>query len=170
MSRKTVRAGIATWLRSSVPGLNTVYAGLPRVIPATAFFPAASTGQISGAVCCVHLPTDGESRVAVGGATGGWKRIDYTVELQLFFRRTAPAALNAGNGATGDAGIVATAEFDDLVDAIKDRIRADRTAAGAVWQWGEARFSGRYGDLVERGDALDLWATLTTQATEFIPS
>lgn len=170
MSRTSVRAGIADWLRTNVAGLNTVYAGLPRVIPASAFFPPAASGQLAGAVCCVHLPTDGETRAALGGATGGWKQIDYTVELQLFFRRLAPADLNAGNGATGDAGIVATEQFDALVDALKARIRADRTAAGAVWQWGEARFSGRYGELVERGDALDLWATVTTQATEFIPS
>lgn len=168
MSRLTIRKGIADWLRDNVSGLNTVYAGLPRVIPATAFFPN-TPGSVSGAVCCVHLPADDEARISSGGEHAGWKRLDHTVELQLFFRHVAPATIAAGDG-TADAGIVATEAFDELVEDLKARIRADRTAGGAAWQWGESRLSGRYGDLVERGDALDLWARITTVATEWLPT
>lgn len=162
MSRQSVRQGIANWLAAGTPALRTVYAGLPRVIPATAFWGSA-TGATHGAVAAVHLPADRERRRALGGANAGWKQLDYTVEIQLFFRYVAPA-----DALGRDAGLEATEQFDALIDSIKARIRSDRTAGGEVWQWGEDQLSGRYGDPTELGDAVDLRAYLTTVATEWL--
>lgn len=166
MSRATVRAGIATWLTGQVPGINTVYRGQRRIIPATAF----TKGQVGapfGAVAMVHILNEAENRIAVGGAQAGWKRLDYQVEIQLFFRWTSPAR---SANTDSDSGLEATDAFDAIVDALKARIRADRTAGGTVWQWGEKRLTGRYGELVERGDALELWAGIATEVTEMLPT
>lgn len=162
MSRATVRAGVASWLTGRVPGINTVYRSFPRVIPAPSFV-AGQTGARYGAVASVHILSDAEARIALGGANAGWKRLDYQIEIQLFFRWTGPAV-------TGDGGLEASDAFDTIVDALKARIRADRTAGGTVWQWGEKRLTGRYGELVERGDALELWAGIVTEVTEMLPT
>lgn len=164
MSRAIVRAGVRAWLTGQVAGINTVYRAIPKVIPANAFV-AGQTGATAGCVAMVHIASDRESRIAMGGEHGGWKRVDYEVDIQLFFRHTAPSV------ALGDdAGLVASDELDAIVETLKARIRADRTAGGTVWQWGEAELVGRYGELVERGDAVELWAEISTEVTEMIPT
>ena len=164
MSRATVRTGIMSWLTGQVPGINTVYRTFPRSVPATAFV-AGQTGARYGAVASVHILSDAEQRIALGGATNGWKRLDYQIEIQLWFRWTGPVT-DVGD----DAGIEASDVFDTMVDTLKARIRADRTAGGTVWQWGEKRLTGRYGELVERGDALELWAGIVVEVTEMLPT
>lgn len=163
MSRAIVRAGVRAWLTGQVAGINTVYRAIPRVIPGTAFV-QGQIGATSGCVAMVHIAGDKESRIAMGGEHGGWKRVDYALDIQLFFRHTTPAGL------ADDAGLVAADEFDTIVETLKARIRADRTAGGTVWQWGEAELVGRYGELVERGDAVELWAEISTEVTEMIPT
>ncbi len=164
MSRASVRAGVTAWLTGQVPGINTVYRSFPRNIPASAFV-AGQTGARYGAVACVHILSDAEARIAMGGATAGWKRLDYQIEIQLMFRWTGPSTALAADG-----GLEASDTFDATVDTLKARIRADRTAGGTVWQWGERRLTGRYGELVERGDALELWAGIATEVTEMLPT
>lgn len=169
MSRETVRAGIAAWLsEGNLPNLGTVFAGTPRIIPGKAFFPA-EVGADFGVIICVHIRADSEQRVAIGGETGGWKQIDYSVDLQICCRQNL-SDIPSDPEHEDDLGLIATANFDHFYDTLKDRIRSDRTAADAVWQWGEARLAGRYGELVDRGSSLEQWATITTTATEFIPS
>lgn len=162
MSRATVRAGLAAWLSGQVTGINTVYRSFPRLIPAGAFV-AGQVGATCGCVAVVHIVSDAELRIALGGEHAGWKRVDYQIELQLFFRHTSPASF-----AENDAGLIAVDEFDAIVERLKARIRADRTAGGTVWQWGEADLHGEYSELIERGDALEMWASIATEVTEMI--
>lgn len=160
MSRATLRAGIQAWLSSQVVGINTVYSAQPQLIPASAFYAPGTFGASSGCVAVIDILSETENRIALGGATSGWKRVDYQVGVQLFFRSTAPAPLNQ------DAGQVAMAAFDTIIENLKLRIRADRTAGGTVWQWGEGSLIGTYGEMVAEGDARVAWAMIQTEVTE----
>lgn len=170
MSRATVRAGLRTWLSGQVAGINTVYPALPRVIPAAAFV-AGQTGTGDGCVAVLTIVSEQERRGGLGGATSGGKWIDYVVVIQLFYRRTLPQTGQVGEtNPDADMAIVAMGSFDALVETLKARIRADRTAGGAVWQWGEKALSGEYGDPYERGDAIEIWGALRVAVTEWIQS
>lgn len=164
MSRATIRAALAAWLAPpNVAGINTVYRAMPRIIPGQAFFPAIAAGTGMGCVAMINIVAEAEARKAIGGANSGWKRVDYVVEIQLFFRSNKPAALNS------DGALEAMDAFDAIVNALKVRIRADRTAnSSAVWQWGEAELSGRYGEMKETPQGLEQWAAIRTAVTEWI--
>lgn len=163
MSRATVRAAISSWLTGAVSGINTVYSAFPAVMPGQAFF-GSGPGVSSGAVAVVHIQSESETRVAFGGPTSGKKRVDYIVELHVFFRSITPAGLNS------DQAVDAADALDTIIDALKARIRADRTAGSPdVWQWGEGQLSGQYGEPAMTGDgSVELWASITTQATEWL--
>lgn len=167
MSRSTVRQAIATWLAPpAVAGINRVYTSHPALM--TGFY-GTSPGTTGGAVLAIHLAADTETRLAVGGPHSGKKRVDYSVELHVYFRSMAVAATDGS-----DPGEMAADALDTIIGNLKDRIRADRQAgtgypAGAVWQWGEANFTGQYGELSQDGDgACSLWAVVKTDATEFL--
>lgn len=163
MSRRTIRAAIAIYLTGAVTGIPTVYRGLPALIPGDAWFPSAGAGNQVGCVLCVNIISDTEHRVAVGGATGGKKRVDYVVDLQLFFRSVKPAPINS------DAALEATDAFDDIIENLKAKIRADRTAASsAVWQWGEADLTGVYGEPYSGDNGTEWWASIRTEVTEWL--
>ena len=170
MSRATVRAGLAAWLTSSITAIRTVYPALPRVMPADAFT-AGLVGSPEGCVACITLAAEQEGRTAMGGATAGQKRVDYDVVIQLFYRRFVQQTVQVGElTVAADMAVVAMNSFDAIVEQVKARIRADRTASGSVWQWGEAELTGEYSDPYERGDAIECWGAIHTQATEFIVS
>lgn len=163
MSRSTVRAAMAAWLvPQQLPGINTVYRGFPTIIPGGAFFPAVPGGG-AGAVVVINVSSAREQRIAIGGAHGGQKRVDYVVEFHLFYRSTRKAPLG------GDAGLDMTDDFDQLIDALKTRIRADRTAeSAAIWQWGEGELSDQIGEPRQTGHGLEQWGKVRTQVTEWL--
>lgn len=163
MSRQTIRGAIADWLAPpNVAGINTVYRGFPSEIPGRAFF--GGPGQLSGCVAIVYIAGEIETRKAMGGPTSGKKRVDYLIEIHLRYRTIRPPA----NGS--DVGLDATDEFDNIVEALKARIRSDRTAGStAVWQWGESDLGSRYGELVQDGAGGAIqWGAITTTATEWL--
>lgn len=164
MSRATIRAAMAAWLAPpAVAGINTVYRGQPKIIPGQAFF-AGVTGVNSGCVAMIHIARDTEKRIAIGGPTSGKKRIDYTVEFRLLYRLVRSASTTGG-----DAGLDATDEFDAIVDALKARIRADRTAnSAAIWQWGEADLGGTYSPMKETANGVEMWCSISTVVTEWL--
>jgi hypothetical protein len=163
VSRATVRWAIADWLTGKVDGINTVYSAAPALIPGDAFFPAGVAGVGYGAVCYVHIPVSAENRRALGGAYSGKKRVDHTVELHVLFRSIAPA-VTAG----GDRALDAADRFDTVIDNLVDVIRSDRNAGDstAVWQWGE-NLNHRFGEPVANNTAVEIWAVVTTTATEW---
>lgn len=79
-----------------------------------------------GAEMIVEIPEDVEARSAKAGATGGEKIIRYSVVLHIFHESKMPHSEDAGN------------DVNALIEAVKDRIRADRTLGGIVVQAGES--------------------------------
>ena len=96
-----------------------------------------TSGQVSGAVATVHLVTSTEKRRSFGGGgdgnipPSGEKRVDYQLYLETYFRSRQQR--------TEDA----TADFDEFLDSLVNRFRADRTwGTGGrtwdqIWQAGE---------------------------------
>lgn len=140
MTRAAVRNGIASYFGGSnynatdriwrdgplaSAGLAGVRAYFPKRAPDGDYTVDLAPGRAMGAVMVVHIPNETEVRIAIQGATGGIKRQTYSVELHLYHLAQTPH--------TEDA----QADFDGLLDAITDRIRADRTLGGIVVQAGE---------------------------------
>jgi hypothetical protein len=163
MSRASIRAGIVAYLGGgSVTGLNTVYSASPKMIPERAYYTGTTT---QGAVALVEIGDPVETRRAIGGATNGRKRLDYPVTIQIIFRYIAAPSADV------DMLLPAMDAFDVVLDAIKARIRADRTAGGAVWEWGEQSLMDNIADPNPLASgAVEIWGSISTQATEWLNS
>lgn len=160
MSRASVRAGLASYLDAHTTAA-VVYSTPPKSIPENVYF---AGGAESGWVLLVTVGSTTENRVAIGGVSSGKKRIDYTVELQVIFRHVRPPA------ADDDELVNAMEAFDVVIDELKAAIRADRTAGGAVWQWGE-QLTDLFGDArALTSGVAEQWGVITTTATEWITS
>lgn len=124
MSRATIRQAVVDWFGNGhVAGLGTLYTAQPRTIPGGDF--AITNGAMSGAVATVHIEHELEHRAALGGPYSGEKKIDYTVGLVVMFRSRQASQ----DDAMGD--------YDALIEAIKERLRSDRSFGGTVWIAGE---------------------------------
>lgn len=159
MSRAAVRAAITAYFTpASLSLVGAVYAGRPKLIPAQAYNLSQNNG--SGAVICVHLPTDVERRVAVGGPTAGEKFNVHDAALEVFF-----------SSVKADA-VAAQQDSDTVLDSIVARIRADRTlgAPTVIWQAGE----GTTGIRVELAEpdinpqAVTITAVVRFEAWEYV--
>lgn len=164
MSRSSIRAGLTQFLANGTTGVNTWYSSSPKLIRESDYF-ANQVGAAYGAVGIVHIGTAVEMRKGMGGPTSGSKRLDYPVEIQVLFLYSA-AAVAVG----GDSGVDAQTAWDGVIDAVKARIRADRTAGGAVWEWGE---TGGLADVASEPNQLgsggvQIWGAITTTATEWL--
>lgn len=167
MGSQGVRAAIAAHLAPpAIPGLSTVYRGLPVTIVDTDWAIGIDTGW--GAGSYLHINDRAESRVAMGGEHGGIKRVDYQCALVVFFRwrYTDHGPDNATDGWT-DA-------FDGLIDDLVTRIRADRTfgcgTSGPIWQVGEGEQDVRVQVDAPHEDSgqVVVWAALEFEVTEMV--
>jgi hypothetical protein len=160
MSRKQVRDNVVKWVsEEQIPTLNQVFTSFPkRVNFQTNSFP----GQVSRAAAVVFIESEGETRIAIGGAYDGWKRVDYEVALQVFhhsLQRNAEDAMS---------------DFDDLVDAIQDRLRTGGHTLGnddlnIIWQAAEPQINVQYGEpLTNEGGATETWAAVRFTVTQMI--
>ena len=160
MSRQQVRDTVATWVGSaSIPHLNQIFTSHPKRIN----FQANSTaGEYSRAAGVVFIRDESESRIAVGGAYSGWKRVDYTVDFQVFFHSMQNYAQDAMD------------EFDAIVDAVKDQLRAGghrlgQTDGDVIWQAAEPQINVTYGEPVTNdGGATEIWAAIEFTVTQMI--
>jgi hypothetical protein len=159
MSRKTVRDQIVLYLGNGfLTGLNQIFTSFPKRIN---FQTNAQPGQLSRAAAVVFIEMENESRIAIGGATNGWKRVDYSIALQIYHHsshRTAELAMN---------------DFDILIDEIKDYLRADHTFGDTtgtiVWQGAEPAISTSYGEPVtDAGGTTETWCQIRFDVTEMI--
>ena len=160
MSRSTVRAQIATYLQGGfIQGLNQIFTSFPKRIN---FQVNAMPGSLSRSALIVFIQNENESRIAIGGAHSGWKRVDYSVILQVYFQssqRTAELAM---------------ADFDTLIDGIKDYLRADHnfgdTTGNIVWQGAEPAITTSYGEpATDSGTGVtDIYAQIQFLVTEMI--
>lgn len=150
-SRSIVRHGIAeylggTWVENirayqngplTSAGLGTVRAGYTKRLDMQDFWADMPPGTQMGAVMAVQLVSDNEVRRAMAGVpetdsnddiiAGGWKMITYQVTLDCYHVAQADHAEDAVDA------------VDDLIEAIKEQIRYDRTLGGICMDAGESR-------------------------------
>ena len=160
MSRSQVRDAVAQWVGSeNIPHLNQIFTSHPKRIN----FQANSTaGELSRAAGVVFIRDESETRIAVGGAYSGWKRVDYTVDFQIFFHSMQNYAQDAMD------------DFDGIVDAVKDKLRSGghrlgQTDGNVVWQAAEPQINVSYGEpATNDGGATEIWAGIEFTVTQMI--
>jgi hypothetical protein len=157
MSRAQVRSQLSSFLSSgSIPDLNQVFTSFPKQIN---FQTNATAGQQSRAAAVVFLEGENETRIALGGATSGKKRVDYNVVVQVFHHSLKQNSEDAMN------------DFDATIDAIKDRLRSDHRFGNPdgnlIWQGAEPVITVDYSEpsTSARG-ATETWAGIRFQVTQ----
>lgn len=162
MSRKQVRDHVADWISSAqITTLNQVFKSFPKRIN---FQVNAFPGQNSRAAAVVFIEAESESRLAIGGAYDGWKRVDYQVAFQIYHQSTQRNAEDAMD------------DFDNLIDAVKERLRsgghrldlADSDGA-IIWQAAEPLIDVTYGEPVTNdGGTTETFAAIRFTVTQMI--
>jgi len=160
MSRSNVRSQIVTYLESapSIQDLNQVFSSFPKQIN---YQVNATAGQVSRAAAVVFINSERESRIALGGATSGKKRVDYSITVQVFHHSMHNDAQDAMD------------DFDLTIDGIKDWLRADHRFGNPngdiIWQGAEPEISVDYGEPAsnQRG-ATETWAGINFQVTQVL--
>lgn len=157
--RTGVRATLYNWLNTgNITGLNQIFTSFPKRIN---YQVNSQPGQLSRAAVVIFIQSERESRIAIGGAFNGWKRVDYSVILQVYqhsMERNSEAAMTA---------------FDTLIDSIKARLRADHNFGDAtgnlVWQGAEPEISTSYGEpATNEGGATETFAEIQFDVTQMI--
>jgi hypothetical protein len=141
-----------------ITNLNQVFTSFPKRIN---FQVNSTAGQMSRAAAVIFIQSETESRLAIGGATNGWKRVDYGVILQIYQHSLRPNAEDV------------MADFDTLIDNIKTRLRSDHNFGDAtgtlVWQGAEPIINASYGEPATNEEgATELFAELQFDVTEMI--
>jgi hypothetical protein len=157
--RVGVRATLASFLTTpQISTLNQVFTSFPKRIN---FQTNSIAGQLSRAAVVVFIQSENETRLAIGGATNGWKRVDYSIVLQVFHHSLHRNSEDA------------MADFDTLIDNIKTRLRSDHnfgdTTGTLVWQGAEPIINATYGEpsTVAEG-ATETYAEIQFDVTEMI--
>ena len=160
MSRAQVRTAVSNWiLAANVTNLNQVWTSFPKRID---FSVNSTSGQLIRAAGIVFIANESEDRVAIGGAYNGWKRIDYTVDFQIFshaMHRNSEDAMN---------------DFDSIIDGVKNQLRAGGHTLGlpdgsVIWQAAEPSIDVSYGEpATNDGGATETWAAIRFTVTQMI--
>jgi hypothetical protein len=141
-----------------VTNLNQVFTSFPKRIN---FQVNSQPGQLSRSAVIIFIQSETESRLAIGGAHSGWKRIDYSIILQVYQHSLEPDS---------QAAMVA---FDTLIDSIKERLRSNHNfgdeSGTLVWQGAEPVINATYGEpaTVSEG-ATETFAELQFDVTQMI--
>ena len=157
--RQAIRATLFNWLQSgNIQNLNQILTSFPKRID---FQVNSSPGQASRAALVIFIQSEREERIAIGGAHNGWKRLDYTVVLQIFLHSLKRDSLEVMN------------DFDILIDSVKARLRADHNFGDPtgvlVWQGAEPNINGTYGEpLSLENGSTEIWAQLEFDVTQMI--
>ena len=157
------RTGVRTTLFNYLKGaniyqLNQLFTSFPKRIN---YQVNSKPGQLSRAAAVIFIQSEREKRIAIGGATNGWKQVDFTVVLQIFHHSMQRDAEDA------------MADFDTLVDNIKATLRADHrfgdTTGNLVWQGAEPAIDTLYGEPVTSDNgATETFAEIRFDVTEMI--
>ena len=157
--RTAVRATLYTYLKNAnISTLNQIFTSFPKRIN---YQVNATAGQLSRSAVVIFIQSEREKRIAIGGATNGWKQVDFTVVLQVFHHSMQRDAEDA------------MADFDTLVDNIKATLRADHrfgdTTGNLVWQGAEPAIDTLYGEPVTSDNgATETFAEIRFDVTEMI--
>jgi hypothetical protein len=160
MSRAQVRSAVGSWVaQTSITNLNQIFTSHPKRINFEANAPVGSPTRAAGVV---FIQGETESRIAIGGASNGWKRIDYDVMFQVFCH----SMQNYSQDAMDD--------FDAIIDAIKNQLRAGGHRLGlsdgsVIWQAAEPGITVSYGEpKTNDGGAVEIWAGIQFTVTQMI--
>jgi hypothetical protein len=130
MGRATVRAALVGFL-SGIPGVTTLYKDAPWEMLGDNWS-NPSTG-LPGTPAFLHLNTNSETRITLGGPGAGQKQVIYDVSLMLLYQYIIPPA-----AASKDVWVDG---LDTLLDSAVARIRSDPSFGtghgGVIWQAGE---------------------------------
>lgn len=160
MSRATVRSAVVNYFAPPrVMGLNKVFSAQPKRIEGNWFRYGQPAGTPSGAVGIVHIISENEERIAIGGETSGKKWVHYEVEMQLFQHSIRQHSEDA------------MADFDALVDNFKEALRADRRLEDypVVFEAGEKSLVGEYGEpRVLNDGSTEIWGAVRFEVSEIL--
>lgn len=157
--RVGVRNTLAAFLSNPpITNLNQVFTSFPKRIN---YQVNSQPGQLTRSAVVVFIAAETENRLAIGGAINGWKRVDYTVVLQVYthsMQRNAEDVMD---------------DFDELIDNIKTRLRSDHTfgdpTGNLVWQGAEPVINARYGEVSTTNEgASEVFAEIEFLVTEMI--
>jgi hypothetical protein len=157
--RSGVRATLYNFISNPpIPTINKVWTSFPKRIQ---FQENSQPGQLSRAQVIIFIASENETRLAIGGAHNGWKRVDYNVIIQIYqhsMERNAEDAMIA---------------FDTLVDNLKTRLRSDHNfgdpTGTLVWQGAEPIINARYGEpSTTKEGATETFAEIEFMVTEMI--
>lgn len=159
--RAAVRATLANFIKQpNVVGINQVFTAFPKRIN---FQVNALPSQLSRCAAVIHIESERETRLAIGGATNGIKRIDYGIAIQLFHHSTERDAENAME------------DFDNVIENLKTKLRSDHqfgdSSGTLVWQAAEPVITVSYGEpMSANGTATEIWAVLKFDVTQMVQS
>lgn len=157
--RTGVRSTLASFLSSpAITGLNQVFTSFPKRIN---YQVNSQPGQLTRSAVVIFIVREDENRLAIGGATNGWKRVDYTVILQVFchsLQRNSEDVMT---------------DFDTLIDNIKTRLRSNHnfgdSTGNLVWQGAEPAIRARYGEPATSNEgATEIFAEIEFDVTQMI--
>ena len=157
--RAAVRSTLANFIgQPNVQGLNQVFTSFPKRID---FQVNALPSQLSRAAAVIHIESERENRLAIGGATSGIKRIDYTVVIQIFHHSMERDSQDAMN------------DFDITIDNLNEKLRSDHTfgdpSSNLIWQGAEPSIDVSYGEPMSNdGTSTETWASLRFTVTQMI--
>ena len=159
VGRKQVRSTLASFIAPpAIDGINQVFTSFPKRID---FQVNSLPSQVNRCIAVIFIESETESRIAVGGAHSGWKRIDYTVVIQLFHHSLERLAEDAMDN------------LDGIIDDLKDKLRSDHrfgdTSGTLVWQGAEPVIDVSYGEpLSQKGNSIETWASVRFTVTQMI--
>jgi hypothetical protein len=159
VGRKEARSTIATFIAPpKVDGINQVFTSFPKRIN---FQVNALPSDKNRCAAVIFIESEREERIAVGGAHNGWKRVDYSIAIQLFHHSIENNAEDAMDN------------FDYVIDNLKNLLRSDHrfgdNSGTLVWQGAEPRIDTSYGEPTSSdGTATETWATIRFDITQMI--
>jgi len=160
VGRAQVRSTLAALIAPpAVDGIQQVFTSFPKRIN---FQVNALPGEENRCAAVIFIENETETRIANGGAYNGWKRIDYSVAIQLFHHSLARESEDAMNS------------LDAIVDGLKELLRGSGHRLGddsgvLVWQGAEPVIDVAYGEpLSQKGTSTETWATMRFTVTQMI--
>jgi hypothetical protein len=159
VGRVQLRSTLYSYLTGAgISGLNQVFTSFPKRIN---YQVNATAGQMSRAAAVIFIASERETRLAIGGATNGWKRVDFQVVLQIFHHSLQNNAEDA------------MSDFDTLIDNIKNTLRASHNFGDStqvnVWQGAEPVINCLYGEpTTSDNGATETFAEIQFDVTQMI--
>jgi len=129
MGYASIRTALVKYF-APIPQMQTVYKEAPWIINGGDF--QLTPGTTAAAVGFIHIDHSVEERITLPAYTGT-KGVDYTVALVFLYKYLRP--FSEPGGVSPDEWVNG---LDDLIDAIKTKIRADQNAAApaSIFQMG----------------------------------